>query len=144
MMLRLKRLLIWCTRHRSATQSRRRQQSRRNQENSGDSRQSQQRQRVGGRLFGRRAAVSMDEPRRRNSSSSNSSSDNMSTETLVDEKHRARAFSDPAISEYQHIYSYYPWSESEHEEILSRSPPPLRPHYATFPSLVEMGGFLSI
>ncbi|KAJ1898388.1 hypothetical protein GGI03_007688 [Coemansia sp. RSA 2337] len=69
----------------------------------------------------------------------------VSTETLVDEKHRARALSDPPISEYQHVYSYYPWSESEHDAILSRSPPPLRrPHYETFPSLVEMGGFLSL
>ncbi|KAJ1817638.1 hypothetical protein LPJ56_002039 [Coemansia sp. RSA 2599] len=141
MMLKLKRLLIWCTRHRAATQSRRRQPNRQDQQNSADDgRQSQQRQRLGGRLFGRRAAVSMDEPRQRRRSSDR----NLSSETLVDEKHRARAFSDPAISEYQHVYSYYPWSESEHEEILSRSPPPLRPHYATFPSLVEMGGFLSI
>ncbi|KAJ2231111.1 hypothetical protein IWW45_005570 [Coemansia sp. RSA 485] len=144
MMLKLKRLLIWCTRHRAATQSRRRQQPQQHQqqqasEDPADSRQQRQRL-LGSRLFGRRAAVSMDEPRRRRRSSDHS----LSTETLVDEKQRARAFSDPAISEYQHVYSYYPWSESEHEEILSRSPPPLRPHYATFPSLVEMGGFLSI
>ncbi|KAJ2140356.1 hypothetical protein J3F82_005678, partial [Coemansia sp. RSA 637] len=68
---------------------------------------------------------------------------NMSAETLVDEKHRA--FSDPEITDMQHVYSYYPWTESEHEEILRRSPPPpSRRHYETFPSLVEMGGFLSL
>ncbi|KAJ2555025.1 hypothetical protein EV175_002392, partial [Coemansia sp. RSA 1933] len=78
---------------------------------------------------------------------SNDNSGNMSTDTLVNEGYqRIRAFSDPALSEHaQHEYSYYPWTESEDDEIRSRSPPPpTRPHYETFPSLVEMGGFLSI
>ncbi|KAJ1720100.1 hypothetical protein LPJ53_005240, partial [Coemansia erecta] len=96
------------------------------------------------RLFGRRAAVSLDTQRA--PATPYAGSAGQSTETLVDDKQRARALSDPAISlGYQHVYSYYPWSESEHEAILRRSPPPpLRPHYATFPSLVEMGGFMSL
>ncbi|KAJ2898740.1 hypothetical protein GGI21_004844 [Coemansia aciculifera] len=76
---------------------------------------------------------------------------NPSMETLVDEKYRERAFSDaqPLPTDvpepHQNEYSYYPWSESEYCEMLSRSPPPpRRPHYETFPSLVEMGGFLSL
>ncbi|KAJ1822858.1 hypothetical protein IWW57_001415 [Coemansia sp. S610] len=100
-------------------------------------------QRKPSRLF-RRRAETLDESVYIPSQQPNDAR-NVSTETLVDEKHRARAFSDPPISEYQHVYSYYPWTESEHDEILSRSPPPLRrPHYETFPSLVEMGGFLTL
>lgn len=73
-----------------------------------------------------------------------------STDTLVDtEDTRPRAFSDSLLADsedvYQNVYSYFPWSEAEHEEILSRCPSPeCRPHYQTFPSLVEMGGFLSL
>ncbi|KAJ2778434.1 hypothetical protein H4R18_004594 [Coemansia javaensis] len=74
-----------------------------------------------------------------------SSRTSTSSATLVDEKNHGRALGSPAMSDVQHVYSYYPWTESEHEEILSRSPPPpMRRHYETFPSLVEMGGFLSL
>ncbi|KAI8326362.1 hypothetical protein GQ54DRAFT_71526 [Martensiomyces pterosporus] len=90
-------------------------------------------------MFCRSRACSLDVARQYKSDDQNAS-----FETLVNEKHRTRAFSDPGISDYQHIYSYYPWSESEHEDILSRSPPPSRPHYETFPSLVEMGGLLTL
>ncbi|KAJ1668623.1 hypothetical protein IW140_006539 [Coemansia sp. RSA 1813] len=141
-MLGLKRILTWCAKHtpRINVPLRRRQQRR-------------------VRLF-RRRAESLDVTRIRRTQNQNhlmhqqggpdsgdASAANMSTDTLVNDSfHRIRAFSDPAISEHtQNVYSYYPWSESEHDEIRSRSPPPLmRPHYETFPSLVEMGGFLSL
>ncbi|KAJ2456141.1 hypothetical protein GGF42_003283 [Coemansia sp. RSA 2424] len=121
-MSKVKKILVWCAKHTPCIPQHGRS-----------------------RLFGRRRAQTLDEtafvPSQRLSDERN-----VSTETLVDEKYRARALSDaPPISENQHVYSYYPWSESEHDEMLSRSPPPLRrPHYETFPSLVEMGGFLSL
>ncbi|KAJ2285304.1 hypothetical protein IWW55_007297, partial [Coemansia sp. RSA 2706] len=114
-------LFTWCVRHKSA--------SRRT------------------RVFGRRVdAESSDSiPHLRFSHDSGMSArHSTSSETLVDEKLRGRAF-DAEIVEMEHEYSYYPWTESEHEEILRRSPPPpSRRHYETFPSLVEMGGFLSL
>ncbi|KAJ1999047.1 hypothetical protein GGI04_004562 [Coemansia thaxteri] len=122
-MLKVKKILVWCAKHSRCIHRR------------GSSRL----------LFRRRAHTLEETQHTHEGRLSGSKGRNVSTETLVDEKYRARAFSDPAISEHQHVYTYYPWSESEHDEILSRSPPPLRrPHYQTFPSLVEMGGFLSL
>ncbi|KAJ1936538.1 hypothetical protein GGF37_005567 [Kickxella alabastrina] len=124
-MLKFKRIFDWCAKHKGSMQSRRGTPGN------------------GSRIFSRRRSQNLAEEHIE-SARRHSEDHNVSMETLVDEKHRTRAFSEPDISEYQHEYSYYPWSESEHEEILSRSPAPLRPHYATFPSLVEMGGFMSI
>ncbi|KAJ1993481.1 hypothetical protein GGI25_002774 [Coemansia spiralis] len=122
-MLSLKRILTWCARHSPYGHIQKRRLSRRRAESLDVTTQ--------GQLLCRR-------------SNRRSGDTSVSIDTLVSDRHRGRAFSDPAISHSQHVYSYYPWSESEHEEILSRSPPPLRPHYETFPSLVEMGGFLSL
>ncbi|KAJ2845829.1 hypothetical protein IWW36_004627, partial [Coemansia brasiliensis] len=96
------------------------------------------------RVFGRRVSTGSNASTRQSSQySQESMRHSLSSETLVEEKHRA--FSEPEITEIQHIYSYYPWTESEHEEILRRSPPPpSRRHYETFPSLVEMGGLLAL
>ncbi|KAJ2787608.1 hypothetical protein GGI15_000570 [Coemansia interrupta] len=137
-MKNIKRLLIWWARHTGALGSRRRRRQQQQGEQGTPTTPTQPR-----RLFGRRAAVSLDTPRMGGAYAGSAA---VSTETLVDDKQRARALSDPAISlGYEHVYSYFPWSEAEHEAILQRSPPPpLRPHYATFPSLVEMGGFMSL
>ncbi|KAJ2451992.1 hypothetical protein EV183_003233 [Coemansia sp. RSA 2336] len=118
-MLKVKKLLSWCIRH-TTTQRRT-------------------------RVFGRRASTSSTASTRQSSQYQESIRNSLSSETLVDEKHRVRMFGEPAITEIQHVYSYYPWTESEHEEILRRSPPPpSRRHYETFPSLVEMGGLLAL
>ncbi|KAJ2867014.1 hypothetical protein GGI22_001154 [Coemansia erecta] len=133
-MLGLKRLLSWCAKHSpSINAQRQRRQQRRNQ-------------------LARRRAESLDvsgggQTQDQQMHRHDSSDANMSTDTLVNDGYqRIRALSDPAISDLaQNVYSYYPWSESEHDEIRSRSPPPpTRPHYETFPSLVEMGGLLSL
>ncbi|KAJ2346328.1 hypothetical protein IWW50_005297 [Coemansia erecta] len=122
-MLKLKQMFSWCIRHKPVVQRRT-------------------------RIFGRRTdteSIESFQQARFSHDSVMSARHSSSSETLVDEKHRGRAFSDPEITEIQHEYSYYPWTESEHEEILRRSPPPpSRRHYDTFPSLVEMGGFLSL
>ncbi|KAJ2612563.1 hypothetical protein H4S08_002638 [Coemansia sp. RSA 1365] len=124
-MLKLKQILTWCVRHKPCTQ--RRPRVRRRRTDTLDSTGSIEHHTHLSQVTGVNTPPST------------------SSETLVDEKHRERRFSDTDISEDQHVYSYYPWTESEHEEILRRSPPPpLRRHYETFPSLVEMGGFLSL
>ncbi|KAJ1729540.1 hypothetical protein LPJ72_004920 [Coemansia sp. Benny D160-2] len=135
-MLGLKRILTWCAKHKPTINIQKRRQRRT-------------------RMFRRRAEsidagrISRNDPLQQDErNSSEVSIGNISTDTLVNDgyHHRIRAFSDPAISGHtQNVYSYYPWSESEHDEIRSRSPPPpMRPHYETFPSLVEMGGLLSL
>ncbi|KAJ2078510.1 hypothetical protein H4R24_004429 [Coemansia sp. RSA 988] len=124
-MLKFKQILTWCARHKPGMQRRSRVQRRRTDtlDSTGSCGQHSHLSQVTG----------VNTP------------PSTSSETLVDEKHRGPTFSNPDISDDQHEYSYYPWTESEHEEILRRSPPPpMRRHYETFPSLVEMGGFLSL
>ncbi|KAJ2158054.1 hypothetical protein GGF46_004048 [Coemansia sp. RSA 552] len=125
-MLKLKQILTWCIRHKSAPPRRPRVLRRR-----GDTMES---------------ADIMWPPRFSTASRMSGGRRSADSETLVDdEKFYVRGLSDSHITETDHVYSYYPWPASEHEEILRRSPPPpSRRHYDTFPSLVEMGGFLSL
>ncbi|KAJ2380124.1 hypothetical protein GGI05_006409, partial [Coemansia sp. RSA 2603] len=111
-MKNIKRLLVWWTRHTGAM-GRRRRQARSTSDTPDAADTPSAGQPSTRRLFARRGNVSLDGSR---------GSYAGSAETLVDTKPRARAFSDPAGGA-PHVYSYYPWPDHEHDDLVRRSPP---------------------